>query len=110
MRPWTQRFEILILLGFAAVIPATAAAQAPPYLGQWGTRGAGSGQFERVDGVAVDAAGNVYTTDRAYNRVQKFTSSGGYLTAWGSQGTGNGQFDTPIASRWTTAATCTSPT
>jgi streptogramin lyase len=44
----------------------------------------------------VDTAGNVYVTEFATNRIQKFDSSGSYLTQWGSFGSGNGQFDQPF--------------
>jgi DNA-binding beta-propeller fold protein YncE len=72
-----------------------AQAQAPPYLTQWGSPGAGNGQFDGPAGMAVDAAGNVYVADYGNHRVQKFTSSGTYLLQWGTQGSGPGQFNGP---------------
>jgi hypothetical protein len=54
-------------------------------LAQWGTPGHGAGQFERLEGVAVDAAGNVYAADSANSRVQKLTSAGNVDMVWGSQ-------------------------
>jgi hypothetical protein len=86
---------VLTILGISAVLPASARAQAPPYLTQWGTLGNGDGQFVYPYGVATDAAGNVYVTDSGNHRIQKFTSSGTYLTQWGTQGSGDGQFDGP---------------
>ena len=46
--------------------------------------------------MAVDAAGNVYVTDRDNHRIQKFDSTGAFLAEWGGFGTTDGQFDTPL--------------
>lgn len=54
-------------------------------LAQWGTPGHGAGQFERLAGVAVDGAGNIYAADSANGRVQKLTSAGNVDMVWGSQ-------------------------
>jgi streptogramin lyase len=67
----------------------------PPFLLKWGTSGTGNGEFDSPYGVAVDASGNVYVSDRFNFRVQKFDSSGTYLTQWGSFGSGDGQFKGP---------------
>ena len=54
----------------------------------WGGGGTGDGQFVDPDGVAVDAAGFVYVSDRDNHRIQKFTSDGTFLAEWGSLGSG----------------------
>ena len=88
------RFGItLTFLGFASILPATVGAQPPVYLTQWGSFGSGDGQFLNPSGVATDAFGNVYVSDRANFRIQKFSGTGTYLTQWGSHGSGNGQFN-----------------
>src|SRR5437868_12773438 len=51
--------------------------------------------FRSPQGVAVDAADNVYVADTNNNRIQKFNSTGTFLTKWGSNGTGDGQFNGP---------------
>ncbi len=66
-----------------------------PGFGSWGSYGTGDGQFYDSEGIATDSAGNVYVTDTALERVQKFTSDGTYVTQWGILGSGNGQFDYP---------------
>jgi DNA-binding beta-propeller fold protein YncE len=66
------------------------------FLTQWGTRGAGDGQFVDPFGVAIDPAGHVFVTDYGNHRVQKFTSTGSYLTQWGTAGNGDGQFRGPV--------------
>ena len=42
------------------------------YLTQFGTAGAGNGQFNGADGIAVDSAGDVFVTDLYNNRVEEF--------------------------------------
>src|SRR5258706_14016492 len=85
-------------LGFSIIplVAATVGAQPPVYLTQWGTSGIANGQFETPEGVATDAAGNVYVADTYGHRIQKFTSTGGYITKWGTHGSANGQFENPV--------------
>src|SRR5262245_21508471 len=96
-----RRFTIALLLSIAPILPATAGAQPPVYLTQWGSPGSGNGEYNKPYHVAVDAAGDVYVVDWEREslggnaRVQKFSASGTYLTQWGSRGIGNGQFTTP---------------
>ena len=63
---------------------------------QWGAPGtAGNGQFNYVQGGALDQSGNVYVIDCDSNndcRIQKFDSQGNFIFQWGSLGTGPGQF------------------
>ena len=63
------------------------------FLGQWGSYGAGPGQFGAVDGLAVDSAGDVYVLDSTHNRVERFSSSGRLLGEWGRPGRALGEFD-----------------
>jgi tripartite motif-containing protein 71 len=60
--------------------------------GEWGSYGAGAGQFGPIGGLATDAAGNVYVVDSSHNRIEKFSASGTFITAWGSLGANLGQF------------------
>ncbi len=63
------------------------------FLFKWGEYGIKPGQFggntspkSRVGGpqfIAIDRAGNVYTTEASLGRVQKFTAAGKFLQAWG---------------------------
>lgn len=70
--------------------------ESPPLFAQaWGDYGALDGQFNVLTGVAVDAAGNVYATDSANNRVQKFSNAGVHLASWGSLGAANGEMKSP---------------
>src|SRR4051812_15731692 len=80
-------------LAFAATLallaPATASADLS-LVTQWGSSGTGNGQFQVPNGVAADAAGNVYVVDGNGDRVEKFDSNGTFLLAFGGPGTFNG--------------------
>src|SRR5512143_3548753 len=92
MGPWRRALAALLL---AALLPGRVAAQAPAYLGQWGAFGNGNGQFYYPYGVAIGANGNVYVSDQANHRIQRFTAGGTYMSQWGSYGYGDGQFRSP---------------
>lgn len=61
----------------------------------WGVAGAANGQFNEPLDVATTNTGDLWVTDGANNRVQKFNSKGEYLTQFGATGTGSGQFTEP---------------
>ena len=50
---------------------------------QSGSAGGAAGELSAPEGVATDAAGNVYVADLSNNRVEKFDSSGNFLRTWG---------------------------
>ena len=78
---------VALLLGAGT---ATAATSADPwYVASWGGGGSGDGQFAGPCGVAVDAGGSVYVTDRGNNRIQKFTGSGAFVASFGGYGSGD---------------------
>lgn len=74
---------------YALVQGGTSVVTGPPTL-TWtlqqtvGNQGAGSGQFNTPDQVAIDASGNVFVADSANNRVQKFTAAGVHSANIGS--------------------------
>jgi DNA-binding beta-propeller fold protein YncE len=49
---------------------------------QFGTRGAGPGEFGLPHNVVVDAQGKVYVTDRDHQRIEIFDSNGKFLNQW----------------------------
>jgi tripartite motif-containing protein 71 len=59
---------------------------------QWGSYGAGPGQFGPIAGLATDAAGNVYVVDSSHDRIEKFNANGEFLTQWGRRGSALGEF------------------
>jgi sugar lactone lactonase YvrE len=75
--------------GAALILPATASADLS-LVTQWGSGGTGNGQFQVPNGVAADAAGNVYVADGNGDRVEKFDVNGTFLLAFGAPGTFNG--------------------
>jgi hypothetical protein len=63
------------------------------FLRQFGAEGSGEGQFEGIQGVAINSSGDVYVTGSA--RVQEFSPTGTFIRKFGSPGAGNGQFAGP---------------
>ena len=49
---------------------------------QWGSRGSGNGQFEFPWSLALDSSNNVYVSDLANQRIQKFDAAGNFITLW----------------------------
>jgi DNA-binding beta-propeller fold protein YncE len=45
---------------------------------QWGTPGAGQGQFNTPHSIAADAKGNIYVADRGNRRIQVFDPDGNF--------------------------------
>jgi tripartite motif-containing protein 71 len=68
---------------------------APTFSASFGSAGTGNGQFASPGGLARDAAGDIWVTDKGNDRVEEFAPNGGYLGAFGSAGSGPGQFDLP---------------
>ena len=65
---------------------ALAGSDPPQFMFQWGSNGAGEGQFAGPHGIVVDAEGSVYVVDTSNHRIQKFTSEGEFLLHGGPWG------------------------
>ena len=52
------------------------------YIGQWGSKGTGDGEFNLVHDVALDSRGRIYVADRVNKRVQIFDQQGKFLGKW----------------------------
>ncbi len=65
------------------------------FISAYGASGAGIGEFDDPQGIAVDPDGNVYVADTGNNRIQKFDVNRVVVDLWGSAGTATGQFDAP---------------
>jgi len=57
------------------------------FVRQWGSTGAGNGQFAGVKSLAVDAQGNVYAADIGNKRIQVFDGDGNFKSQFGNIGT-----------------------
>lgn len=79
----------------AALVVAAPSRAAFTFAGSWGSQGSGPGQFQSLDGVAVDGGGFVYVADTGNARIQRFTPDGAFDTEWGSPGGAAGQFNSP---------------
>ena len=55
------------------------------FLLQWGSRGSGKGEFEIPHSIAIDFFGNLFVTDIANERIQKFTNNGTFLMQFGNK-------------------------
>jgi sugar lactone lactonase YvrE len=56
-----------------------------------GAQGTAPGQLERPIGMAVDADGDIWTTDRTNNRVVQYSKDGKFISQFGVAGSGDGQ-------------------
>jgi len=57
------------------------------FIKQWGSTGAGQGQFAGVKAIAIDARGNVYVADAGNKRIQVFDADGTFKSEFGHVGT-----------------------
>ncbi|MGE0812362.1 MAG: peptidyl-alpha-hydroxyglycine alpha-amidating lyase family protein [Vicinamibacterales bacterium] len=52
------------------------------YVGEWGTKGSGPGQFSEPHTIAMDSRGRLFVGDRENNRIQIFDQAGTFLAEW----------------------------
>jgi sugar lactone lactonase YvrE len=52
------------------------------FIKQWGTAGAGPGQFVGPHSLAMDSRGRLLVADRSNNRIQIFDQDGKFITEW----------------------------
>lgn len=66
------------------------------YLGQFGSKGSGNGQFSNPSAIVLDpTTGDVNISDTGNNRIEEFLPSGTYVAKFGASGSGNEQFASP---------------
>ena len=61
-------------------------------IGQGGT---GGGEFNRAEGLGIDAQDRLYVADSCNHRIQTFSPDGKFLGAYGKPGTGRGEMSYP---------------
>jgi ABC-type Fe3+ transport system permease subunit len=85
--------------GLAAGQPAarsdTNRAPAPLFLGAIGQAGTKPGEFNRPEGLCVDARDRIYVADSCNHRIQVFSRDGRLLRTYGKAGAGRGQLSYP---------------
>jgi ABC-type Fe3+ transport system permease subunit/DNA-binding beta-propeller fold protein YncE len=65
------------------------------FLGSLGRAGTGPGEFNRPEGLCVDAQDRLYVADSCNHRIQVFSSDGQFLTSYGKAGSGKGELSYP---------------
>jgi ABC-type Fe3+ transport system permease subunit len=61
----------------------------------FGHAGSGHGEFNRPEGLGLDAQGRLFVADSCNHRVQIFSADGQFLRSYGRAGTGPGEFSYP---------------
>jgi DNA-binding beta-propeller fold protein YncE len=64
-------------------------------IGVIGQFGSGDGEFNRPEGVCVDAADRIYVADSCNHRIQVFSPEGKFLRAYGKAGNRPGELSYP---------------
>ena len=65
------------------------------FISQFGSFGAGDGQFIWPSSLDIDADGNVYVSDENLHRINIYDAGGQFLSRWGEAGPGEGQLQGP---------------
>ena len=65
------------------------------FLACFGAPGGAPGEFNRAEGICVDAQDRLYVADSCNHRVQVFTSEGKFIREFGRPGTGPGELSYP---------------
>ncbi len=66
------------------------------FVTQWGSSGAGNGEFDGPLGLSVTADAMVYVADTGNHRIQLFSDDGDFVATWGTRGAGDVEFEFPI--------------
>ena len=72
-----------------------ASSVAPRFLGVIGKAGTGPGEFNRAEGICLDAQDRVYVADSCNHRIQIFSSDGKFIRQYGHAGSGLGELSYP---------------
>ena len=65
------------------------------FVASFGHAGTGPGEFNRPEGLCVDAQNRVYVADSCNHRIQIFSSDGQFIRAYGKAGSGKGELSYP---------------
>ena len=67
------------------------------FLYQFGKRGAGNGEFDRMTGLAIDKSGLLVVCDHGNNRIQLFKLDGTFCCKFRVKRTSSGDFSEPVS-------------
>jgi peptidylamidoglycolate lyase len=67
------------------------------FLGSFGTKGTGPGEFRVPHGIAVDERGRIFVADRENSRLQAFDANGKFLRQWAGASTLGRVFSVAVA-------------
>lgn len=70
-------------------------ARGEKFLQSFGHAGTGPGEFNRPEGLFIDAQDRVYVADSCNHRIQVFSSDGRFLRMYGKPGRGKGELSYP---------------
>jgi DNA-binding beta-propeller fold protein YncE len=73
---WDRAGNIYVADGFGTNSRIAKFTRDGNFVKSWGQTGSGQGQFNRIKGIATDAAGNLYVADAGNNRIQVFDGEG----------------------------------
>jgi sugar lactone lactonase YvrE len=62
------------------------------FIGAWGKRGSGPGEFALPHALAMDSAGRLFVADRGNNRIEIFDQDGKFIAEWKQFGRPSGLF------------------
>ncbi|MCX6927851.1 MAG: 6-bladed beta-propeller [Verrucomicrobia bacterium] len=79
----------------SATVPVHSNSPPPQVLATFGHSGNGPGEFNRPEGVCVDAQDRLYVADSCNHRIQVFSTDGKFIRAYGKAGKGKGELGYP---------------
>ena len=65
------------------------------FLNSFGHAGTGPGEFNRPEGLCIDAQDRIYVADSCNHRIQIFSSDGKFIRTYGKAGTKKGELSYP---------------
>ena len=93
-RPTLQPLELNLKLSDAEALAQLRPTPAQ-FLASYGRPGSAPGEFNRAEGICVDAQDRLYVADSCNHRVQVFTSEGQFIREFGRPGSGPGELSYP---------------
>jgi hypothetical protein len=84
---WDRAGNIYVADGFGTNNRIAKFTKDGDFIKTWGQTGSGQGQFNKIRGIAADAAGNLYVADSGNNRIQVFDGEGTFKSQIAGVGT-----------------------